>query len=159
MVIYTDAEITDFINERKILPHDYYSTLIVNRKTTGAFKRSELSVQGAQGNLFYIHTRQAVQNIRDFSVILSVENIITTGSFILRRYNGNSHWHSNPLEKEARFRAFHIHYATERYQSVNRKPEHYAQAASNFADIVSALECMITDCGFVEPQVNPERLI
>ena len=48
--------------------------------------------------------------------------------FRLRRYNGKSHEHTNPIEKEI-FYDFHIHTATERYQVLeNKKEDTYAEA-------------------------------
>lgn len=159
MVIYTDAEIAEFINEQKVLPDNYFDVLINKLKITGAFRRSTLTVHGVDENVFHIDIRQSTQNSRDFSVILRVEQRITTGNFILRRYNGPSHWHTNVLEGEEPFRDYHIHQATERYQAANRKSEHYAERVNHYSDIVTALECMITDCGFVKPPDNYERLL
>lgn len=158
MVVYTDAEIEEFINERKILPDNYYDVLINQLKIRGAHKRSELTIAGVNQNTYYIDVRQSTHNVRNFSVILRVENRITTGSFILRRYNGDNHWHTNALEGED-IHDFHIHLATERYQAASRKPEGYAVVTNSYSDIVTALESMITDCGFIRPSDNRERLI
>lgn len=159
MIIYTDAEIAGFINEQKVLPTNYYDVLITQLRVRGSHRRSELTVEGVNQNTFHIAIRQSTENSRDFSVILRIEQHITTGDFVLRRYNGASHWHTNTLEREESFRDFHIHQATERYQAANRKPEHYAVVANSYSDIVTALECMIADCGFVMPSDNRDRLI
>lgn len=157
-VVFTDAEIAAFLNEPKILPDDYYEVLINQLKPRGPSKRSTLPVHGAHDNSFHIDIRQAVHNSRDFSVILRVEQRIVTGSFILRRYNGASHWHTNVLEGDS-FRDYHIHIATERYQEENRKPEHFAEVTKSYSDVVTALECMINDCNFIRPSESRERLI
>ena len=159
MVVYTDVEISQFINEAKILPDNYYDVLITQLKIKGAFKRSTLEVRGSEQNVYHIDIRQSTQYNRDFSVILRVEQRLTTGYFILRRYNGSSHWHTNVIEGESAFRSFHIHHATQRYQEIDRKPEHYAEPTDRYSDIVTALDCMIDDCGFIRPSNNRRRLI
>ena len=68
----------------------------------------------------------------------------------LRRYNGKSHQHTNPLEDQ-RFYDFHIHTATERYQASGNREDTYAEASSRYADLDQALGCLIDDCGFVLP--------
>lgn len=66
--------------------------------------------------------------------------------FRLRRYNGK-HWHRNKLEGE-RFRGFHIHTATKRYQERGFDEDKFAQRTDRYSGFGSALRCMIEDCGF-----------
>lgn len=134
-------------------------------KKVGVHKRSEIRVVGDLGNEFAIKIRQSVLNLLDFSVILCYEykektsdNKEIQGSFILGRYNGKSHWHTNKIEKST-FRDFHIHYATERYQLAGHNVEGFAVAMSRYSDLAGALSCMIADCNFEEPSNSQMRLL
>jgi len=50
------------------------------------------------------------------------------------------------------FYDFHIHTATERYQELGAKEEHYAEATDRYGDLNAAISCMVQDCGF---QIQP----
>jgi hypothetical protein len=65
---------------------------------------------------------------------------------MLTRYNGSDHPHANPLEDESFEFACHIHRATERYISIGRKPEHYAQPTTRYQNVDDALKCLMDDC-------------
>jgi hypothetical protein len=67
----------------------------------------------------------------------------------LRRYNGK-HTHSNILEND-RFHAFHIHVATERYQRAGFDEDHFAERTTRHYDLKSAIDRLLTDCGFAPP--------
>lgn len=77
--------------------------------------------------------------------------------FHLRRYDGKSHEHTNPIEKE-KFYDFHIHKATERYQSYgNGEEDKYAEPTDEFSDFSQAFQCLLKDCGFKftdDPQLS-----
>ena len=64
---------------------------------------------------FRIILRRNHINPLDFSVILAVRVPNSNQLFRLRRYNGNSHEHTNKIENE-KLHDFHIHLATKRYQ-------------------------------------------
>ena len=40
----------------------------------------------------------------------------------------------------------------ERYQDADAPEEEYAEPANRFADLYSALQCMLDDCGFDVPE-------
>ena len=46
---------------------------------------------------------------------------------------------------------FHIHTATERYQEAGYAEEHYAETTNRYADLSSAIQCMLQDCAFELP--------
>ena len=93
--------------------------------------------------------RQSVHDPFDFSVILTV--LRREGSLNLRRHNGPSHAHFNPIEDE-RFRGmFHVHEATERYQTRGSDAEHYAWQTEEFSDLATALTAMLHAANFQEP--------
>jgi hypothetical protein len=54
---------------------------------------------------------------------------------------------TNRIEGDG-FYDFHIHTATERYQDLGAKEEHYAEATDRYCDFHGALRCMLNDCGF-----------
>ena len=50
----------------------------------------------------------------------------------LKRYNGSNHNHANHLEKVKLGYTCHIHIATEKYISANRKAEGFAEATERY---------------------------
>jgi len=90
-------------------------------------------------------------------VILGVFPEQSNVLFRLRRYNGKSHEHSNTIEIE-KFYNFHIHTATERYQELGRDEDAYAEPTERYADLHSAINCMLQDCGFTVPADQQETL-
>lgn len=144
-VRYSDQEIEEFIQERKVLPNDWYSRLIRPNKEKG-----ELTVIGDKRNEFRIIVRPDNAMPLDFSVILVVIPPRSNQDFKLRRYNGRHGRHRNRIEKE-RIEGFHIHYATERYQRRGSKEETYAVQTQRYNNYEGALRCLIQDTNFVEP--------
>jgi hypothetical protein len=145
---YSDIEIEALLSERKLLPPDYQTRLSLFQKR--GHKERELEVEGASGNRFVLMLRQNDFNIFDFSVILGVVSKETNTVFRLRRYNGKNHEHTNRIEGDS-FYGFHIHTATERYQDLGAKEEHYAEVTDRYGDLNGAISCMIKDCGFIVP--------
>jgi len=151
----TDEAIVALIHESKQLPSGYRETLIGSKmKKEDIHKRGDLKVIGADGNTFYIKVRISTLNVLNFSVILGYEPKETTSLFLLRRYNGKSHEHTNKIEGH-RFRDFHIHYATERYQARGFAEETYAEVTTLYSDLGGALNCFISDCNFLFPSDEP----
>jgi hypothetical protein len=153
LAILTDVAIESLIKQPKHLPRDYREVL-KKMKEEDVHKRSELRVTSVEDDVFFIKVRVNKLNQLDFSVILAYERRETTGFFLLRRYNGKSHEHTNPLEGN-RFRDFHIHLATERYQQADFKEECYAAVTNRYSDWWGALNCLIADCGFIPPSDEP----
>jgi len=86
-------------------------------------------------------------NVLDFSVILGYELPRIRRIFRLRRYNGK-HEHTNPIERNS-FYGFHIHQATERYQTFGRGVEdHFAEPTSRYYSLETAINCLLNDSGF-----------
>jgi hypothetical protein len=71
----------------------------------------------------------------------------STKVFRLRRYNGKSHEHTNPIEKQT-FYDFHIHTATERYQDLGAREDSFAEPTHRFSSIEEAVDCFLDDCNF-----------
>lgn len=87
----------------------------------------------------------------DFSVILAFVPS-SGGDIILRRHNGRGHRHVNKLEgTRIASTAFHIHYATERYQQHGYEIDGYAQETTLFADLATALDAMLIAANFDPP--------
>lgn len=112
---------------------------------------------GAQGSEFRIIIRRSQFNPLDFSVIPAHKVPMSNELFRLRRYNGRSHWHTNPLERQT-FYDFHIHQATERYQVLGAKEDHYAVPTDKYADLDGASTCMLSECGFIGGSPQPRLL-
>jgi hypothetical protein len=45
-----------------------------------------------------------------------------------------------------------IHTATERYQDLGMQEDAYAEPSDRFSDLNTAINCMLSDCGFVVPE-------
>lgn len=151
---YTDAEIARLLAEEKPLPADWQRRFHPSSKR--GHEERELTVAGVDGNSFRLITRKNRFNPLDFSVILGVEIPLSNRLFRLRRYNGKSHEHTNQIEGNT-FYDFHIHFATERYQSLgNRAPreESYAEITDRYGDATGALDCMLADAGFTTAELR-----
>ena len=137
------------IAERKPLPDNYLSLAQLRDKR--GHKERELDLTGENGTQYRLILRQSNFNTLDFSIILAVDPAGSSQLFRLRRYNGKHGEHTNHIERE-KFYDFHIHQATERYQEKGTREDAYAEATQRFADIHSALRCMLQDCGFEATQ-------
>ena len=70
----------------------------------------------------------------------------------MRRHNGKSHEHRNPIEARAPFYGFHIHMATERYQDHGMGEEDkYAEPTDRYGDYEGAWRCFVSDCNLQLP--------
>jgi hypothetical protein len=150
LAVLTDAAIESLIRQSKPLPDDYRDILLKDWKDVGSHRRSELKVIGTENDVFIIHIRASNLNPFDFSAILGYEQPAGKGLFVLRRYNGRSHAHTNRIEGN-HFRDFHIHFASERYQLRGFREEAYAEVTDRYSDIGGVLDRLIADCGFVLP--------
>lgn len=149
---FTDTQIVEFLSERKSLPADYLSRMAIAEKR--GHRAGELEIAGANGNRFFILVRQCNTNVLDFSAILGVVPKSSNQVFRLKRYNGKSHEHTNRIEKRS-FYDFHIHTATERYQELGAKEEHYAEPTGRYGDLDGAIACMVQDCAFeIQPTLQ-----
>ena len=152
-MLLTDVEIYALIQESKPLEVSLSQVLGSLKRVKGhgeGHKEARQDILREDGSAFTLILRQNEGDIFDFSVILgfAVQN---RKLFKLKRYNGKSHEHTNPLEDE-RFYDFHIHTATERYQlAASRKEEHYAELTDRYSEIHGALECMAEDCNISFP--------
>lgn len=75
----------------------------------------------------------------------------------LRRYNGKSHRHTNPIEGVT-FYDYHIHMATERYQGIGADEDTYAEATTKYSNYSEAFELMLKEGNFVEPPTDQTGL-
>lgn len=145
-----DSEIAELIQERKVLPGGFLKKLEVKQKR--GHKERELPVHSDGGRTFRIILRESSFNSLDFTAILAYDLPNSNQRFRLRRYNGKAHEHTNKIEKET-FYDFHIHHATERYQSFGLgKEDAYAEVTDRYSTLQEALECLLQDCGFDVPE-------
>lgn len=145
---YSDGQIQALLAERKPLPHDWRGKIQLRSKR--GHKERDLAIDGVDGSHFRLIFRQNDINPLDFSVILAVEVPNSNQLFRLRRYNGKSHEHTNPIEGDT-FYEFHIHIATERYQDLGTREDTYAEITDRFGDFHDALRCLIQDGAFELP--------
>lgn len=147
-VVLTDNDIQRLVAEPKDMPSDYL------KRMAGRTKRGHIEggfdVIGEDGSEFRIITRQASANPLDFSVVLGYRLPQSNRLFRLRRYNGKHGEHTNKLENQT-FYDFHMHEATERYQDAGFEEDTYAERTDRYADLSSAMDCVIKDCGFKRP--------
>jgi hypothetical protein len=150
---FSDHDIDALIKETKKLPYDFKREFVLRDKR--GHKEAETDILGINGSQFRLFIRQSQFNPFDFSIILAYLPSNTNLLFRLRRYNGKSHEHTNPIEKKT-FYDSHIHFATERYQEFGTREDTFAEPTNRFSDIRSALDCMLEDCGF-EVLKDPQR--
>src|SRR3989344_3906188 len=152
--VITDLEIEGYVQERKYLPQNYRTPTLRNINGHG---RAKFSVEGERGNSYQIDIRVNQRNPLDFSIIFSV--ILAGNEFRLRRYNGNHPSpHTNKLEGN-RIRSFHIHKATERYQTNGFKEEAFAEITTRYYDWNTALNACYNDNNILErPHPNQTEL-
>ena len=149
MVVLTDEEIAELIEEPKPIPQGLRPFTRLTERNL--HRRRDYEIMSESGHSFVIAVRQSILNTFDFSAILGYKLPGVNTIFRLRRYNGKSHYHTNTIENE-RFREFHIHKATERYQrNSGTKEDHFAVIDRRYFDLDGAVECMLTDCGFRSP--------
>lgn len=148
-VTYTDDAITALIGQHKPLPAGWRKQM--RWSTKRGHREAGLEVTAESGDEFRLIFRQNTVNVLDFSVILGVRVPQSNRLFRLLRYNGRSHEHTNRIEGDT-FYDFHVHRATERYQQIGADEEAYAESDSRYCDFNGALNCMLTDAGFVDPQ-------
>src|SRR5580658_6931299 len=149
MKILSDQQIAALIAEQKKIP----SGLSPMGKMTERCQhnRKDFEIQVDSGNQFVVRVRQSSLNPNDFSVILGYRIPSSYTVFRLRRYNGNSHQHTNTLEKQT-IDGFHVHEATERYQRLGgAKEDHYAESTQRYYHLDSAIQCLLAECGFKSP--------
>jgi hypothetical protein len=150
-LILTDDEIKSLINEKKEIPLDFFTSIKLTSKLNRKFWKKKIT--GENGSAFHVFIRQAVLDPFNFSVGLTYTIPSTNKSFILKRYNGNYHRHTNKIERET-FDGYHVHTATSRYQEFGGDEEGYAEITFAYSDLNGALRCMEKECGFVVPRVN-----
>jgi len=145
MFTLSEQEIAALICELKPRPEELYPPKRLASRNH--HQRREFPVVTESGNKFVIMLRQSEMNVLDFSAILGYQLPGFNRIFRLRRYNGK-HGHINPIEGTA-FYDFHIHYATERYQSFGRgKEDVYAEPTARYHSLETAINCLLNDCGF-----------
>jgi hypothetical protein len=143
--VLSDEDIARLIREKKSLPSDFRTRIQIRPKS--GHKERELAVKGAEGSDFRLMLRQSDLNPLDFSIILVYRPPESNLLFRLRRYNGKSHEHTNPVEGNT-FYDFHMHQATERYQEIGAREDTYAEPTDRFVEFHQAISCMLRNCGF-----------
>lgn len=139
---YTDQQIAELINERKVLPDDWRTQLNNN---------NSLYIIGENGNRFRIITNLNKKYPSDFSVILAVIDPKTGVAFRILRYNGMpKRPHNNKIEKQKIY-GYHIHFATARYQERGYDEDTYAEETDRYNNLEGALQCLIQDANFELP--------
>jgi len=147
----TDEEIKLLLAEKKEIPENFFSSIKLTSKLNR--KSGKKKVTGENGSTFHVFIRQAVLDPSNFSVGLTYTVPNTNKLFILKRYNGKSHQHTNKIEQET-FYDYHIHTATSRYQEYGGHEEGYAEVTFAYSNLDGALRCMEKECGFVAMRVN-----
>jgi len=138
----TDAEIKAFIEINKKAKSSR-KNYINNMKVCAQFLRKDINLEDKNGIEYILKLRKSSINPFDFSIILGMN--INGNFFRLARYNGK-HTHRNKLENEV-ISGFHIHKATERYQSFDGSNEDgYAQETDQYSSFEEAFDCFCCNC-------------
>ena len=156
--VMPDSEIASLIAEQKHvnIPTSQIGSVFKDKR---GHKEYDLQIKRSDGSEFKIKIRQSIENPLAFSAILAYVPKGKTDWFILRRYNGKNHQHSNKLEREPSFYDFHIHTATERYQLEGMNEENFAEVTTRYADLNGAIECLIADCSIVSTNPQPDLFV
>ena len=155
-LLYSDAEIAALLRERKPLSDDW-QTRMMRREKRGQIEH-RLDIAGADSTPFSLIIRRSERDSSDFSAILGVRTMALEQLFILRRCDGRSHRHRNAIEGD-RFRDFHIHTATERYQRRGYREDGFAQPTERYSDLDGAIRCLFSDAHLDPPPGQPDRLM
>jgi hypothetical protein len=124
---------------------------LIPRKLKRGHLEASKQVEGAAGSKFRLIVRQNRLDVLDFSVILGWEMPSLMRVFKLKRCNGRSHQHRNPIEGTGPFFDFHVHVAIERYQLHGSSEEHYAEPTSAYTDLNGAIRHLLETCSFRSP--------
>lgn len=99
------------------------------------------------GREFEIFTRMNENNFvrKDFSCGLMW---VAPGGerLILSRYNGDSHDHTNRLERLELAKQFHVHLTTERYIEMGLRADGFAIATDAYSNLQGTLRKLSADC-------------
>lgn len=155
-LLYSDAEIAALLRERKPLSEDWQARMR-RREKRGQIEH-RLDIAGVDSTPFSLIIRRSEHDRADFSAILGVRTMALERLFILRRCDGRSHRHRNAIEGD-RFRDFHIHTATERYQRRGYREDGFAQPAERYSDLDGAIRCLFSDAHLDPPPGQPDRLM
>lgn len=153
--VFSDQEIADLVAARKVLSTGWRRRLVLRPKR--GHDEAELTV-AAQGFDFRVFLRRSQFNPLLFSCVLGVMPRSTYTLFRLRRYNGPHGDHTNVIER-TRVSGTHIHIATERYQELGLREDGYAETTDRFTTLDQAINCMLADCGFDDPDAAQLELI
>jgi len=156
----SDKDIDGLIAVPKYLPGDYRSRLRTRSRTySDKHEEGQLEIQVQDTGTFRVIIRKNRINPLDFSAILGYIPLERLRLFRLRRYNG-IHKHTNKIERNS-FRAFHIHYATQRYQESGWDIDAYAELTDKYTTIDGAWELLLDECNFIRPEtekIQPKML-
>jgi hypothetical protein len=145
-VLLTDAEIRLLLDEPKILPRSFERKSVL--KPRRGHSEAQFDLGSSSDHSFCIILRQSHFNTLDFSAILGYHLMAPQKIFLLKRYNGKSHQHTNSIENET-FYDFHIHEATERYQAMGCNEERYAVVTARYSTLLQAFDCLAVDCHLI----------
>lgn len=146
-MMFNETEIVGLLEEIKQVDVTV-DDLILNMRDKKAHKENDVSILRPDGSYFKVILRQNKLNPLDFSAILGFMQKGSSTTIRLCRYNGKSHEHRNKIERE-QFYDFHIHTATERYQSVGFKEESFAKTTNRYSNLRGAVECLAQDCNII----------
>jgi hypothetical protein len=146
----SDNQIAELLDEKKPVPKSWRSKLLPKKKNNAFHKERELKIKTESGNRFILFVRENLGLANDFTV--GIRFVSATGvNYCLRRYNGNSHKHTNHLERmngevnQSFAGEFHIHYATERYLKCRKRIDGYAEPTNQFSSLQTALDSIVAD--------------
>lgn len=151
--LITDQKIRELIEMTKRVTNP---TTRTNHKVGHDQKNYTLtSDDGEEFNLYLRqNTMEGMED--DFSCGLSWISE-TSEVLTLLRYNGSSHDHPNPMEKERTGFNCHIHKATEKYIKAGRKADGFAEATDRYSTLQGALHCLVNDTNITGLKTIPDE--
>lgn len=140
-IILTDEQIGHLLATPKRV-----TTLKARWRIQKSSNQRNFELESEDGNMhFVLYLRQNLRIKESFSCGLLY--LHPSGDKVtLTRYNGSDHDHYNPLDGSRAIGCCHIHRATERYMTIGRKAEHFAEGTNRYSDLYGALRAIVTDC-------------
>ncbi|NPT58681.1 DUF6978 family protein [Paraburkholderia elongata] len=131
------------------------------QKVEGRHLRTDYHVVSMDGkHEFAMFTRQSTKLPTSYSAGI---RWIPSGaeSVMLVRCNGSSHEHTNSIEGDKMSYVCHVHVATERYLSVNKRDEGFAEHTAAYTDLGGAFLHLLEICnisGFDEDEESGNQM-
>lgn len=113
-------------------------------RTKAGHKEKNFHIKDEINNEYQLFLRQNKKNVNDFSCGIALK--CEDGNLTLMRCNGNSHKHTNQIEKTQIEYKFHIHIIKAHYITAGKKADGYAEMTNDYSNIEGAFKVLLDCC-------------